>query len=323
MLRLSLSTQRLAQAILLAAISVLWATNAQAEEQRCAALGANCICSEPLQAGTYTHMGDGKWDAGDSTTKECNTGGVKKAAVQRNALDVKASSDAAALAALPAGHGVARFVRANDNHEGMYYVGNNNPVDAKYVRIAARWYVYRSQTFDFQGEGTCNNSKIAQFDGGVVSDYMATSGFHLYNYLTWKPGIDCCMFGPGGNPAQPSAQFKGKWWRYEAVITNRSGPATNIQFFAKNVSDNGPEVKIADMSQDSRTNNLTPPKLMSAIMSNNHRTSHGNLCRGWIGLSHYMMAGWTSDSGQRIGAALEIQGANTPKPPPPSNLSVQ
>ena len=270
MLRLSMTTQRLAQAILLSALSVLWATNAQAEEQRCAGLGANCICNEPLQMTGFNYLGDGKWDPTDSITKECKMGGV--AAIQRNAQDVQASSDATALAALPAGHGVARFVRAANNHEGMYYVGRNGPVDAKYVRIAARWYIYRSPTFDFQGESTCNNSKIAQLDGGLVSDYMGGSGmYHMYNYVTWSPAIDCCMWGPGGNPAQTSAQFKGKWWRYEIVVTNRAGPGVNVVFYVKNVTDNRPEFKIADMSQDSRVNNLTPPTLMSTITSNNHR----------------------------------------------------
>jgi len=46
---------------------------------------------------------------------------------------------------------------------------------------------------------------------------------------------------------------------------------------------------------------------MSGLLSNNHRASTGS-CQGWIGLSHYMMAGWTTNAGQRIGAATEIEG---------------
>jgi hypothetical protein len=35
------------------------------------------------------------------------------------------------------------------------------------------------------------------------------------------------------------------------------------------------------------------------------------------GISHYMMAGWTSDAGQRIGAAVEIEGGGGGGTPPP------
>jgi len=326
MLRLSLSTQRLAQAILLAGLSVLWATNAQAAEQRCTDLGANCLCSEPLQMTAIADLTDGKRDPNDSTTKECHTDGVNHAGFISHGTPI-ISTDAAALAAFPAGHGVARFLRRNDNHDGMYFVGGTGTIgttalDPKYVRIAARWYIYRTPTFDFARENTCQNSKIAQMDGGVVSDYDGK--FHLYNYVTWSPAIDCCMHGPGGNPAQSSAQFKGKWWRYEIVISPRSGPGTNIQMYIKNVTDNRSEIKVADMSMDSRTKNLSPPVLMSRILSNNHRfAGTTGICRGWVGISHYVFAGWTTNAGQRIGPALEIEGANIPKPPPPINLRVQ
>jgi len=59
---------------------------------------------------------------------------------------------------------------------------------------------------------------------------------------------------------------------------------------------------------------------MSAILSNNHRYSGSGSCRGWIGISHYMMAGWTTNAGQRIGLALEIESPGSI--PPPTNLRV-
>ena len=95
--------------------------------------------------------------------------------------------------------------------------------------------------------------------------------------------------------------------------TNRSGPGFRLQSFMKNVTDNAAELPVFDNAIDSRVNNLTPPKLMSTILSNNHRVSFGGSCRGWIGLSHYMMAGWTTNSGQRIGAASEIEGGGGPQ----------
>jgi MYXO-CTERM domain-containing protein len=44
---------------------------------------------------------------------------------------------------------------------------------------------------------------------------------------------------------------------------------------------------------------------MNSMLSNNHRWP---TCNGWLGLSHYVAAGWDSDEGQRIGPAYEIEG---------------
>ena len=318
-----------------AILILLFSFGAQAEEQKCSNMGAACLCSEPLQATSYTALGDIKYDATDSTTKECHTDGVNHSAVISAAGGPIVSSDATALAALPSGHSVSRFLRRVDDHLGMYMVGGigkvgSSTLDAKYVRIAARWYIYRTPIFDFVGEETCNNSKVAQLDAGVVIDYDArgTARFHEYNFVTWTPAIDCCLFGPDGNPTQPTAQFKGKWWTYEIVITNRSGPATNVQMYIRNVTDNGPEIKVIDMAADSRTNNLTPPVILSRILVNNFRSvpaGTSDECRGWVGTSHYLFAGWETNSGQRIGPALEIEGGGLPPaiPPPPTNLRVQ
>src|SRR6267143_6892286 len=103
MLERPMTTQRLTQAIVLAALSLLWATNAQAEEQRCIGLGANCICSEPLNTTTFAG-GLGFWNPADSTTKECSVeAAVIGGAVVRNG-PVFGTNDATAMAALPPGH---------------------------------------------------------------------------------------------------------------------------------------------------------------------------------------------------------------------------
>ena len=51
---------------------------------------------------------------------------------------------------------------------------------------------------------------------------------------------------------------------------------------------------------------------------NNYRQG---TCGGWLGFSYYMMAGWDTDTGQRIGPAVEIEGgADTTAPGAPANL---
>jgi hypothetical protein len=318
-----MTTQRLTQALVLAALSLLWAPNAQAEEQRCNELGANCICSEPLNTTTYAG-GPDFWNPADSTTKECSVEAASiGGAVVRTSATITSSTDATAMAALPSGHTMSSFVRADDDHQGTFSVGHGLAVSSDFVRLAARWYVWHTPIFDFKGEGTCENSKIAEFNNDSRVDY--TGGFHSYNYLTFSPPIDCCVSGPGPDSGLASSQMKGKWWRFEAVLTNRAGPNYNMEFYGKNITDNGPELTLIDLSTDGSVANLTPPSLMSQITSNNHRFSSAGSCQGWLGISHYMMAGWTTNAGQRIGAATELEGGGLDVTPPaaPTNLRVQ
>jgi len=286
-------------------------------EQRCTDLGSNCICSEPLQATSYPESSNDFKNPNDTSSLECSQDGVTGGAITRTADDVVASTDATALAALPSGHSVSRFVRAADNHEGTFMLGHNTSVSSGNARVAARWYIYHTPTFDFAAEGTCINSKIVQLNNGALVDWNGTN-FHTYGYTTFSPSEDCCLSGPGPDYGSVStSEMKGAWWRWEVVLTNRSGPDFRMQMYAENVTDPGGELEIIDIwsanyssaSSDKLYDvNLTPPSLMTQIFSNNHRFSNGNTCRGWIGLSHYMYAAWTTDSGQRIGAASEIEG---------------
>ena len=153
------------------------------------------------------------WNPNDTNTKECSVEPASiGGAIVRTSNTISISTDGAAMGAFPSGKSVARFVRAEDNHQGTFFAGNGVPVSASFVRLAARWYIYRTPTFDFEGEGSCNNSKQSQQDGGLVTDYNTGAGFHMFNFTTWSPALDCCVSGPAiNNP--PVAGMKGKWWR--------------------------------------------------------------------------------------------------------------
>jgi hypothetical protein len=280
-----------------------------AEEQRCIDLASNCICSEPFQMTSFS-SGPDFWNPTDSTTKECSVeDAVHGASIVRTASDITSSTNATALSKLPGGNTVSRFVRAGADHEGTFYAGHGLAVSSSYVRLAARWYIWHTAAFDFKLENTCENSKIAQFDNGALVDYTSGgTGFHTYNYLSFTPSVDCCVSGPGPDHDVAAGDMKGKWWRWEVVLTNRNGPDFRIEMYAKNVTDNTAELKVIDLWDDPSVDNLTPPSLMSQITSNNHRFASTGSCNGWIGLSHYMMAGWTTNAGQRIGAASEVEG---------------
>jgi len=303
---------RLLSAVFLAFVAVA----AYGQEARCTELGSGCICSEPFQMTGFAQAGGGAfWNPNDTSTKQCDAEGGTGYAISRNTQDIVASTDATALAALPVGHSISRFMRAGSNHTGIFFGGNSQSISSSFVRISARWYVYYTPTYDFKNEGSCTNSKVTEHDHNSRIDY--TGGFHTYNYISgdgWSPGADCCSSGPvgtGGSLLTTSSVLKGKWWRYEVVMTNRNGPDFRIQFFAKNVTDNGTEIPVIDLWNNGAVDNLTPPTLMSKIAFNHYRETS---CQGWIGTSHYMVAGWTSDTGQRISAASEIEGGGGPAP---------
>jgi hypothetical protein len=280
---------------------------AAAAEQRCNELGTACICSEPFNTSSYVG-GPDFFNPADSTTKECSAEpAVSGGAVIRTSR-VLGSNDGTALSRLPAGHSVTRFLTADNNHEGTFSAGHGMPVSSSIARLAARWYVYHSPNFAFKTSASspCQNTKIMEFDHDSRIDY--TAGFHTYIYSRFSPSRDCCVVGPGPDPGIGAGEMQGKWWRWEAVLTRRAGPGYRMMFFGKNVTDNTPEITILDLSMDSSVSNLTPPGLMSKMVTNNHRWSpSGSGCAGFRGISHYMMAGWTSDSGQRIGPAVEIE----------------
>ncbi len=98
--------------------------NATGNENRCEALGVNCICSEPLNTETFVTKGNQySLDPLDTTAKECEgfdgvPGGVivgnNNAA---NPVDfIVADNNSDVLAALPAGNELIFYVRgAQDN----------------------------------------------------------------------------------------------------------------------------------------------------------------------------------------------------------------
>jgi len=294
-----------------------------AAEQRCNELGSSCVCSEPFNTASFVG-GPDFWNPADSTSKECSVeAAVNGGAVVRTSRTVVGSNDSTALSRLPAGHSVSRFLTANNNHEGTFSAGHGLAVSSSLVRLAARWYVYHTPNFAFKTSASspCQNTKIMEFDADSRIDY--TAGFHTYNYLRFSPSVDCCVLGPGPNPDIGPGEMQGKWWRWEAVLTNRSGPGYRMQMFGKNVTDNLPEITILDTTANGSVANLRPPSLMSRMTTNNHRFSpNGSGCAGWRGISHYIMAGWTTNSGQRIGPAAEIErgAASPPSSTPTDNV---
>jgi len=310
----------------LSALSFLLLAPSFAAELRCDQLGVNCVCSEPFNTNTLAVVQTFYKNPADSTSKECSTEAAPGGAVSANPVDkIIPRNDAQLLNALPRGHSIQWAVGGQDNHLGIFFAGNTHNSATFTKRLAARFYLYRSANFQFAQEGICTNAKLMQFTG---PDSVIDSSFgfvHMYNFLSssgWSPNQDCCFNGPGPDQgAIQKADWRGNWWRLEFIYVNRAGPDWRALLYAKNVTTNGPEYTIIDTkaggTQFNSGANWMPPRRQDAILLNMYRETG---CNGWQAFSHYMMAGWDTDQGQRIGPALEIEGT---RPSPPTNVRIR
>lgn len=318
----------------------LISATAYAAEQRCNELGANCVCSEPVNTATLGSVVSGFWlNPPDSTVKECATTGTGGNAIEANPINVVTTgNDPWVLGALPAGHSVQHYMRGVDDHsnDGIWWFGQDN-VDAlgqiPTKRIAVRLYLYHSSAslgdpndFEFIGDGACTNTKFFGRVGIVGNLHPQNVNFYGFADWTYQGGSqqvgDCCFTGPPDTTR--SGPIRGKWMRYEMVYTNRAGGAApngiTFKLYEKNVTDNLPEVLIVDSTvwdpnvgpnnawldyTVNSENDLTPPSPFSDFTMNSFRQG---FCRGYRAFSHYMVAAWDTDAGQRVGPAREIEG---------------
>lgn len=299
-----------------------------AAEARCGQLGGNCVCSEPLNTTNFVRINPSWYNPADSTSKECNAEGIPGGAIARNVNDVFGDNNAAAMAALPSGRSITHFMRGPEGHLGIFSTGHGHHSDTFMKRLAARFYIYHSPNFQFAQEGACTNAKFMQFTGPHSLVDMSFGPIHMYNFTEFSPAQDCCFVGPGPDQGRiDKSYWRGKWVRAEAIYTNRAGPGWRFQLYLRNITDNGPEYLVVDTAATGtqlNSSNRMPPQRQDVMHINGYRETG---CAGWRGFSHYIMAGWDTDTGQRIGAASEIEGGGsggTPQSPPaaPTNPKI-
>jgi hypothetical protein len=345
----SMTTQRLTHFIL--GLGIFWIANAEAaNEQRCNDLGAACICSEPLNTATYTQDTPSYFNPADTTSldKQCLRAGGFPGTVLEDGQGFRyvVQTTGEMFAALPkAATPGLQLLRTKTTAEGNsggggQFMGHIFDSSAPTGRIAFRFYRYWSPTYQWtQQTPTCiNSSKVVQF----AQESLSTSGPILdgpsshHQMYAWTsagynfPGaFDCCWFGPGpngGNIEYDAPVFNGKWWRFEVVVRNPlpTGSVTIIEIYRRNVTDNRPEEKIIDTSMatsqpvgnqwDSTiASKFKPLGRISQIFIDSFRR---DTCDGYVGYTHLLSAAWATDAGQRIGAAIEIEGIPSTQPPP-------
>ena len=323
-----------------------------ANEQKCTQLSKNCICSEPMNTATWPGFNGSFFNPADTTSqdKQCRTSGLDAFIEDGAGFRYRTLSSGEAINALPAGH-TLKYVLATPEGGGGQFAGTvmRSSEGVPTARRAARWYIYYSPNFVWgnggadTGGGKCNNSsKLFQLGGRgagtggpMLSAHVGTWGFYdISTSLNWNQSAACCQSAPGQDPASPrnAASFLGKWWRYEFILHNAAttGPSTYWEVYAKNVTDNGPEYRVvnASVSQTGVENtwdgtlltNLHPTSELTDYSINMFRNSlAGDPCPGYYAFTHFLAAAWDTDANQRIGAAVEVEGA---PPTPPSGITV-
>jgi hypothetical protein len=316
-------------------VAVLWASpiwgqnnDSSDGENRCDILGANCVCAEALNTNLSVESGSapGKmnWkDPSDSVTKECsqtsNLAGRTIEYCDNCGATRIPVNNATMLDALPVGHQVEWAWGGPNFMSGVYFIGSRTVGSQFTKQLAARWYFYHSPDYEFDYEDGkisgvgCHNSKFMQFSGPNSLIDNTDGPIHMYNFTDFTPAQDCCSSGPGPENVT-AAELRGKWWRFEAVYTNRAGPDWEFQLYGQPITDPGPERLIIDTTAlGTQLNNpvsRTPPQRQDDMLVNMYRSD--GTCSGFRAVSHYMLAGWdTDDVSHRIGPAEEVEGTLT------------
>jgi len=254
---------------------------------------------------------------------------------------------------------VQYLTRTQQNDGGGFLGSKLNYAVNPSARVGIRIYKYYSNDYVFTGSyppdlPLCNSAKVMQVgyngaatSGPMIADHDDNTAFYdIEQSLQWSINSNGCCTGPGpGNNRQPltEAQRRGKWVKWELYMNNTrtTGVATTFEVWETLIDPvnaaNNIEVKYVDTSVPKDFPNganwttalattLHPLADMTDFSVNMFRSNNGNVCTGYAGYTHFLMAAWNTNAGQRIGAAVEIEGggagSDTTPPSPPANLRI-
>ena len=321
-------------------LGIFWNVNAQAaNEARCDALGANCICSEPMNTNSWVDAGGAQnWNPGDTTASDKQCGGYNGVAnaplSTSGGVQSSPASSGEDITALPAAHTVTWVLRMATVNGA--FLGHLAAPGVPTALRAIRFYKYYSTAYNSQGNtnSSCNANKLAQFGPTFPQGPIFTfeggdwTIYDIQTNLGWNQGVDCCNGpGPGNvNNGPALSGLLGNWWRIEIVMHNAAptGLGTTFDMYIKNVTANGPELHVLDTSKVlnggvsntwtlALATGLHPIANIDAMTIDMFRSTNGSIpCAGFASYSHFLYAAWSTDGGQRIGAAREVEGLAAP-----------
>ena len=258
---------------------------------------------------------------------------------------LQVSTDSTILNLLPNRNptSVARFLRFaadQDNATIRFGMSNLDLSGLSSRRLAFRWYSYHSSDYQWAGDGSCTNGKIAHNSNALNAPALMTLTAHgggtggntsLYTFTdtwnwAWSGHGTFEGFNTGAGPHPSGAHsvynYRGKWYRHEVVVSNPKSSDSggyDFQYFVKNITDGSAEVEDVrfssgctgcmavggpDFTWDS---SIHPTNNMNALHTELYRAG---TCLGWEGWVYAMIASWDTNAGQRIGAAYEVEGGS-------------
>lgn len=338
---LSRAVPRAAGALTLA-LGLLTGANAIAQEQRCDELGASCVCSEPM------NVSDGGIPSGhdfsDSpSASECDRFG-KFYDSNKSSSQVRTVSESG----MPAGNTTSHVLEVTDAGGAIVWLNGRPRPAASDERVCVRYYFQVSS--DFSGAGPNNvgcpseRNKLLQFSFGSASPYQVAeypggscqgppgSGLAPYGKIT---SIQHGMSSGGAISLSPGVDWtscsEGEGWcRLESCVHGDLQSGRNIYVDTK--------IKALRTGVESVKLNHGPINPGQGLSLASADIFHGQ-GSGPVGsrfISHFMQAAWSTDAGQWIGSAYEVesgseggQGGTTPPTPtpdpdpPPAQISLE
>ncbi len=296
------------------AIALLVGSNAVAQEQRCDELGSNCICSEPMNANDGGISSGHDFSDSPSAT-ECDRY-AKFYDSNKSSSNVRMVSETD----MPAGNDTSHVLEVTSSGGNIVWLNGRARPASSDERVCVRYYF--KVTRDFSGAGPNNKgcpserNKLLQFSFGSSSPYQVSeypgsscqgppgSGLAPYGKISsiqhgmssggaksLSPGVDwtSCMEGEG-------------WCRLESCVHGDLQAGRNIYVDTK--------LKALSTGVESVQINHGPvnPGQGLSLVSADIFHGQGSGPTGSRFLSHFMQAAFSSNNGQWIGAAYEVEG---------------
>jgi hypothetical protein len=251
---------------------------AQAQtERRCQELGANCGCSSTFNTQTWTNEGSSWWWPNEPNATRCSDVTINGQRVNW----LTTAPQAVPQTLMPAGNTVSHVVRFN-NPAGAMIVASVPPSGGG--RVCLRVYAKVSPDYQSTNDGACENDKWME-----IGDYFSA----------FNTGFSNSANGGGFTPNVVPLDCANRWCRFEFCIDNYSNPRLL-------------EVYYTNLALGLERIMTFPPRLaVGGVAASDFWIINGyrqGVCRGYREFSHAMMARWATNAGQRIGAAVEVEG---------------